>query len=68
MRATIVSVTAVCGLEGAIAGIRAVENRRVAGKIIVYPACKGLGLVELKKLGEKLPQVAEKLNEGFWNK
>jgi threonine dehydrogenase-like Zn-dependent dehydrogenase len=65
---TNVSVAAVCGLEGAIEGIRAVENRRVAGKIIVYPACKGLGLVELKKLGEKFPQVAEKLDEGFWNK
>jgi threonine dehydrogenase-like Zn-dependent dehydrogenase len=65
---TNVSVAAVCGLEGTIGGIRAVENQRVAGKIIVYPACKGLELVELKKLGEKLPQVAEKLNEGFWNK
>jgi threonine dehydrogenase-like Zn-dependent dehydrogenase len=65
---TDVSVAAVCGLEGAIAGIRAVENRRVAGKIIVYPACKGLGLIKSKRLGEKLPQVAKKLDEGFWNK
>jgi len=61
-------VAAVCGLEAAIEGIRAVENRSIAGKIIVYPACKGLELVELKKLGEKLPQVAEKLDDGFWNK
>lgn len=65
---TNVSVAAVCGLEGAIEGIRAVENRRVSGKIIVYPACKGLELVELKKLGAKLPQVAEELDEGLWNK
>jgi len=61
-------VAAVCGLEAAIEGIRAVENRSIAGKIIVYPACKGLGLVELKKMGETLPQVAQKLDEGLWNK
>ena len=61
-------VAAVCGLEAAIEGIRAVEKRSIAGKIIVYPACKGLGLVELKKMGETLPQVAEKLDEGLWNK
>jgi hypothetical protein len=50
-------VAAVCGLEAAIEGIRAVEKRSIAGKIIVYPACKGLGLVELKKM-----------DEGLWNK
>jgi hypothetical protein len=61
-------VAAVCGLEGAIEGIRAVENRSITGKIIVYPACEGLGLVELRELGKKLPQVAEKLDDGFWNK
>jgi threonine dehydrogenase-like Zn-dependent dehydrogenase len=61
-------VAAVCGLEGAIEGIRAVENRSIAGKIIVYPACKGLELAELKKLSGKHPQVAEKLDEGLWNK
>lgn len=61
-------VAAVCGLEAAIEGIQAVENRSIAGKIIVYPACKGLELVELKKLGERLPQVAEKVDEGLWNK
>jgi threonine dehydrogenase-like Zn-dependent dehydrogenase len=47
---TNVSVAAISGLEGATEGIRAVENRSVAGKIIVYPACKGLGLVPLEKL------------------
>jgi hypothetical protein len=65
---TNVSIAAVCGLEGAIEGIRAVENRSIAGKIIVYPACNGLELVELKELGKKLPQVAEELDEGLWNK
>jgi threonine dehydrogenase-like Zn-dependent dehydrogenase len=65
---TNVSVAAVCGLEGATEGIRAVENRSIAGKIIVYPACKGLGLVRLEELNEKMPQVGECLSDGLWTK
>jgi len=65
---TNISVGAVCGLDGAIDGIRAVENRSIAGKIIVYPACKGLGLTPLAKLKEKMPHVAEHLNNGLWTK
>ena len=65
---TNISVGAVCGLDGAIEGIRAVENRAIAGKIIVYPACKGLELTQLAKLKEKMPQVAECLNNGLWTK
>jgi threonine dehydrogenase-like Zn-dependent dehydrogenase len=65
---TNISVGAVCGLDGAIDGIRAVENRSIAGKIIVYPACKGLGLTPLAKLKEKMPRVAECLNNGLWTK
>jgi len=63
---TNLSVAAVSGLEGAVEGIRAVENRTIAGKIIVYPACKGLGLTRLDELGGKLPDVAQHLNEGLW--
>jgi len=63
---TNVSVAAVSGLEGAVEGIRAVENRTIAGKIIVYPACKGLGLTRLEDLNEKLPQVGAKLKNGLW--
>lgn len=65
---TNISVGAVCGLDGAIDGIRAVENRSIAGKIIVYPACKGLALTPLAKLKEKMPRVAEHLNKGLWTK
>ena len=65
---TNVSIAAVCGLEGAAEGIRAVENRSIAGKIIVYPACKGLGLVTLDNLNKEMPQVAECLNDGLWTK
>ncbi len=64
---TNVSVAAICGLEGATEGIRAVENRSIAGKIIVYPRCRGLGLVPLDKLAEKMPEVTECLNNGLWN-
>ena len=55
---TNVSVAAVCGLEGAVKGIRAVENRSVAGKIIAYPSCKGLGLTKIEDL--------EGLEDGRW--
>ena len=62
------SVAAVCGLASAAEGIRAVENRLVAGKIIVYPSCKGLALVPLKEMSEKMTEVAGCLNNGLWTK
>ena len=65
---TDVSVAAICGLEGAVAGIKLLENRTIAGKIVVYPACKGLGLTELGKLGADLPAIAKCLSDGMWNK
>ncbi len=63
---TNVSVAAVSGLEGAVEGIRAVENRLIAGKILVYPSCKGLGLTRLAELAAKLPDVAACLKDGLW--
>ena len=65
---TNVSVAAVSGFEGATEGIRAVENRSIAGKIIVYPACRDLGLVTLEEMTEKMPEVAACLNDGLWTK
>jgi len=65
---TNVSVAAVCGFEGAAEGIRAVESRSIAGKIIVYPACRDLGLVSLEEMPEKMPEVARCLNDGLWTK
>jgi D-arabinose 1-dehydrogenase-like Zn-dependent alcohol dehydrogenase len=65
---TNLSVAAVSGLAGATDGIRAVENRSIAGKIVVYPACKDLRLVPLDKMNEKMPQVGECLNDGLWTK
>jgi threonine dehydrogenase-like Zn-dependent dehydrogenase len=63
---TNVSVAAVSGLEGAVDGIRAVENRTISGKILVYPTCKGLGLTELGELQKKHPQVTACLKDGIW--
>ncbi|MBN2594682.1 MAG: alcohol dehydrogenase catalytic domain-containing protein [Sedimentisphaerales bacterium] len=65
---TNLSVAAISGFEGATNGIRAVENRSIAGKIIVYPACRDLGLVTLKEMPEKMPDVAVCLNDGLWTK
>ncbi len=65
---TNLSVAAICGLDGAVDGIRAVENRLVPGKIIVYPFVEGLGLVRLEELSEKMPDVAAKLVDGLWTK
>jgi len=65
---TNISVGAVCGLDGAVDGIRAVEKQLVPGKIIVYPACKGLGLTRLSELKDKAPKVSAKLADGLWTK
>lgn len=62
------SVDAVSGMAGAIDGIRAVENRTMAGKIIVYPVLKEMGLTSLSELGQSYPTVVEKLNNGIWTK
>jgi threonine dehydrogenase-like Zn-dependent dehydrogenase len=62
------SVDAVSGMAGAIDGIRAVENRAMAGKIIVYPQLKEMPLVPLSELAKKNPSVAGKLNHGIWTK
>ncbi len=60
---TNLSVAAVCGLDGAIDGIRAVEKNLMPGKIIVYPSCPGLRLTPLPALADKLP-----LTNGQWSK
>ncbi len=65
---TNVSVAAISGFEGATEGIRAVENRSIAGKIVVYPACKDLGLITLEELSDTMPQVAGLLSNGLWTK
>ncbi|MEN6306641.1 MAG: alcohol dehydrogenase catalytic domain-containing protein [Anaerohalosphaeraceae bacterium] len=65
---TDVSVDAVSGMAGATDGLAAVENRTMAGKIIVYPALVDMPLVTLSKMADHCPNVAAKLNEGIWTK
>lgn len=62
------SVDAVSGMAGATDGIAAVENRTLAGKILVYPMLHELGLTPLSELPEKFPTVAAKLQNGNWCK
>lgn len=62
------SVDAVSGMAGAIDGIRAVETRTMAGKIIVYPQLINLPLTPLSQLPKTYPSVAKKLNHGIWTK
>ena len=64
---TNLSVAAVSGLEGAADGMRAIESREVSGKIVVYPECRGLGLVRLEELEGRLPSVAAFVERGLWN-
>ncbi len=65
---TNVSVAAISGLDGAVAGIRMVEKQEVPGKIMVYPACKGLQVTALDDLPDAMPEVAGKLKDGVWTK
>jgi hypothetical protein len=57
---TDLSVGAVSGMAGAREGLKAVENRSLDGKIIVYPMLHDLGLIPLEKLAATYPTVATK--------
>jgi threonine dehydrogenase-like Zn-dependent dehydrogenase len=65
---TNISVGAICGIENAIDGIKAVEAQNVSGKIIVYPSCENLPLTKLENLKDIRPDVAKALNNGLWCK
>ncbi|MDY0165441.1 MAG: alcohol dehydrogenase catalytic domain-containing protein [Thermoguttaceae bacterium] len=62
------SVDAISGMAGATEGIAAVENRTLAGKIVVYPALHDVGLIPLADLGKQFPTVAAKLDGGRWTR
>jgi hypothetical protein len=62
------SVDAIAGMAGAADGIKAVENRTLAGKIIVYPMLHEVGLIALAALKDTFPTVAAKLERGQWNR
>jgi threonine dehydrogenase-like Zn-dependent dehydrogenase len=62
------SVDAISGIAGAIDGIASIENRTLAGKIIVYPMLHDVGLIPLAQLDQHFPTVAKKLNRGMWTR
>jgi threonine dehydrogenase-like Zn-dependent dehydrogenase len=62
------SLDAVSGMAGAVAGIKAIENRTLAGKIVVYPALHEVGLIPLAELPARYPTVAAKLRDGQWTR
>jgi hypothetical protein len=61
------SVDAVSGMTGAREALAAVENRTLAGKIIVYPSLHGTELIPLVEMSKRFPSVAAKLERGQWN-
>jgi L-sorbose 1-phosphate reductase len=63
---TNISVDAISGMEGAAKGIAAVEDRSLAGKIIVYPSLRDVGLIPLSELPDHYPEVARRLDRGQW--
>lgn len=58
------SVAAIGGLEAARDAMAAVMEGRYPGKIVIFPQIRGLPLMGLDELGEKLPEVAENLGPG----
>src|SRR5205823_2113191 len=54
------SIDAISGIAGAIDGIASIENRTLAGKIIVYPMLHNVGLIPLAQLDQHFPTVAAK--------
>jgi L-sorbose 1-phosphate reductase len=65
---TDVSVDAVSGMVGATDGLKAVENRTLSGKVIVYPALVDMPLTILNELSSSHPAIAAKLEHGIWTK
>ncbi len=61
------SVAAISGMAGAKDGLRAVAEGRFAGKIVVFPQIRNLGLIPLPQLKDVLPNVYSRLEGGrFW--
>jgi len=63
---TNLSVDAISGMAGAPAGFAALQDRTMAGKIVVYPSLHEVGLLSLAELGDDFPTVAAKLDNGHW--
>ncbi len=63
------AVAAVAGLDGFKEGVEAVAEGTFAGKVVVFPHIRGLGLTPLADLKDRLPSVYARLGEGdVWTK
>jgi threonine dehydrogenase-like Zn-dependent dehydrogenase len=61
------SVAAISGMAGAKDGLRAVAEGRFAGKVVVFPQIRDLGLIPLPELKDVLPDVYARLEDGrYW--
>ena len=61
------SVEAIGSLSAAMAGLKAVKEATLAGKVVIYPHIKELPLTPLAELKDRMPTVYAKLNElGEW--
>jgi L-sorbose 1-phosphate reductase len=61
------SVAAVGSLRAALAGLRAIKDATLAGKVVIYPNINEMPLTTLPELKDTLPSVYAKLNEqGDW--
>lgn len=65
---TNLSVGAVSGMAGAIAGLESVRDRTIAGKIVVYPELADLPLLTLVEVGQRYPTVEARMRAGTWTK
>lgn len=63
---TNLSVDAISGMAGAPDGLAALQDRTMAGKIVVYPSLHEVGLLSLAELSGDFPTVASKLDDGHW--
>ena len=58
-------ISAVGGMKAAAEAIRAAEERRYPGKIIVYPQIVDLPVMSVLAIKEEYPSVGEKLKDGY---
>lgn len=62
-------LSAIGGLNALPEAIRAVQQHRYTGKIVIFPNLPDLPLIGLDELPARLPEVAARLEEGrFWTK
>lgn len=61
------AISGIGGMDAAWDGMEAVRDGTFDGKIVIYPLVEHFPLTRLQDLGEKLPEVAEKLGPaGQW--